>query len=176
MNADFERETRFYFHRVRRHTGTEAKALSRERRVKAAAKKGETVESKEINVTEDEMPDNYLYNGYFAFVLCGPNGLSEKSLSCLMEKEAGTEKKGRATVRKENSDAKQKEQSASSGHGVSVKDNIACAALEQNQARDEARNVRELLVIANQDESNLLKQLDMVERMLKRAEDCEDND
>ena len=123
------------------------------------------------------MPDNWLFNGYFAFVLFGPKGLPAKTFSCLMEKDDDkVEKKGRSELRKAEAEAKSKERQAAAGRGVSVKDSFAFATLEHSQMRDEARNVRELLLIANQDEGNALKHLEMVENMLQRAIDRDDDD
>ena len=155
---------------------TEYLISQEKRKQKQASKKGDVYEPKDVSVSEDDMPEGYLYNGYFAFVLFGPKGLSNKTLSCLMEKEGNVSKKGRAQIRKEATEVKNKERSSGVGRGVSTKDSFAFAALEQNQMRDEARNVRELLLIANQDEANALKQLEMMENMLNRAIDRDDDD
>ena len=56
-------------------------------------KNGKKSSTKEIN--EDDMPDNYIFHGYFTFVLLGPAGLAEKTFSCLTADGTDCDKKGK---------------------------------------------------------------------------------
>ena len=86
-------------------------------------------------------------------------------------------KKSRSETRAKLAQVKEAERStdATAARGVSTKEKFALATLEHSQERDTARNIRELLVIANVDESNALKQLELMDGMLQRAINREDS-
>jgi hypothetical protein len=133
-------------------------------------------------MTEGEMPLIWTYNGYYAFVLYGPSGLTGKTFSCLMEK---TGKKvtivSRKTTRENAAETKNKERSAnvtigSGSRGLTNQESLAFASLAHSQSRDEARDIREHLIIANSDESNALRQLELLQKMVDRAHERNDED
>ena len=71
-----------------------------------------------------------------------------------------------------NLEANNKErQTGGADRGVSVNDPVAMATL-----RDAKKNVRELLIVAMTDESNTLKQIEQLEKMIHTAEDHDHDD
>lgn len=51
-------------------------------------------------LTEDDMPDKWMFNGWFAFVLYGsPDGFADSSLSCLSDDGKDVSKVSRAETR-----------------------------------------------------------------------------
>jgi hypothetical protein len=68
-------------------------------------------------VTEADMPDSWIFNGYFAFVLYGPHGLTGKTFLCLMENSKNVTKVSRQATKKKNAEVNKKEREANVGGG-----------------------------------------------------------
>ena len=88
------------------------------------------------------MPPDYLFTGWFAFVLLGPQGLSKVTLETLSADPAKTPKKGRAAIRASDAAFKDEERKENVGgtgvynRGTSIKDKCistlvpACVSLK----------------------------------------------
>ena len=128
---------------------------------KRKAKRNKTECEAPTTVVEEDMNETWLFNGHFAFVLCGSMGSSAHTFSCLSADGKKVPRQSRAETRKKADQVKDTVRSndKAGGRGVSTKDQFAFATLEHSQDRDSARHIREMLVIANVDESNVLKQL-----------------
>jgi hypothetical protein len=122
-------------------------------------------------VTEEDMPENWFFNGYFAFVLYGPSGLTGKTFSCLMVSDKNVDRVSRKKTRENNSEVKNKERERGVGgeRGMTNSEHLAFASLAHSQTCDDARDIREHLIIANADETNALKKMELLERMMDRA-------
>eukprot|EP00797_Seminavis_robusta_P010107 Sro1741_g294620.2 (528) ;mRNA; f:3968-5628 len=125
---------------------------------------------------EEDMPEKYMFQGYFVFVLYGPKMLTTKTLSCLSVDGKKCAKTGRATAREKELKIKAAERAANEGatgpyhRGLAVKDKYACATLAMSEYKMASRNVRDLLFHNNASESNCLTQLQQINSMLDRAE------
>ena len=130
--------------------------------------------------TEEDMPSGYMFNGWFAFVCVGPQGLSSQTLGCLAagDNAKQTPKQSRAALRAADATRKTAERTADERatgptvyrRGTTMEDNYSCATLAANHVKEEARNIRELLVIANNNEGNCLKLLTALDKMLDGAQ------
>jgi hypothetical protein len=129
--------------------------------------------------TEEDMPVKYFFTGFFAFLLFGPQGISGSSLECLSTDGKNAPKKSRAQARKEDLDVRNKEREASVGgyvpedyrRGVNIRDKVSCAHIAQAEMKEARQNVRELLLICNDDHRNTLQEIDLIGRMIERGED-----
>ena len=133
---------------------------------------------KEKELTEEDMPVDYMFSGWLAFVLLGPQGVSEMTLSCLA---AGSNKdtapkKGRAAIRKEEAQRKDAERSAGVGatgpykRGVTGNTDLVAQNVDNSHMKEATRNIRELLAIANTDHMTCLKHLEQLDKMIENAE------
>ena len=121
-------------------------------------------------VSEEDMPPKYIFNGYMAFVLFGPQGIAEQTLTCLSEDGKKTAKKGRAAARAQESEIKNREREAGTGgyvpeqfrRGVSLQSKAQSAFLAHSEHNAALKNYRELLQIANQDQANNMRELDYI--------------
>jgi hypothetical protein len=132
------------------------------------------------SLSEEDMPDKWMFNGWFAFVLYGsPQGIAKQALSCLSEDGKDVPKESRAESRakavKMEGD-KRRADSNGERRGVSMQDQLTLAALSQAEFREETKNIRELMALANQDESNALEALKLVCTMLKDSETSKERD
>jgi hypothetical protein len=80
-------------------------------------------------LTEDDMPPRWLFNGWFAFVLFGPQGISTQRLSCLSKDGKDVPKASRAVVKAKEAEAKCATRRAddSGTRGMSVQDQLTLA-------------------------------------------------
>jgi hypothetical protein len=130
--------------------------------------------------SEEDMPVKYFFTGFFAFLLFGPQGISGTTLECLSPDGKNSKKKSRAMARKEEVEVKQREREAANGgyvpddyrRGVNIRDKVSCAQIAQAEMKEARQNVRELLLICNDDHRNTLQEIDLVGRMIKTGEDC----
>jgi hypothetical protein len=128
---------------------------------------------------EEDMPVKYFFTGYFAFVLFGPQGISGKTLECFSPDGDGVPKKSRNQARKEEASVKQSERDASVGgyvppdytRGVMLRDKVSCAHIAQAEVKEARQNVRELLFICNQDHQNILREVELLGKMIERGMD-----
>jgi hypothetical protein len=141
---------------------------------KSNSKKKEEADQKVY--MEEDMPDKWLFNGWFVFVLFGtPHGLANASLSCLSEDGKDVPKVGRAEIRAKAAKVEMEQRRADDGssgkRGVSMQDQLTMATLSQAEFREETKNVRELLALANSQEANTLSALKLMCNMLVEAAD-----
>jgi hypothetical protein len=144
---------------------------------KSNSKKKEEADQQKV-YTEEGMPDKWLFNGWFVFVLFGtPLGLANVSLSCLSEDGKDVPKVGRAEIRAKAAKTEMEQRRADDGssgkRGVSMQDQLTMATLSQAEFREETKNVRELLALANSQEANTLSALKLTCQMLAEAGDDE---
>jgi hypothetical protein len=124
---------------------------------------------------EEDMPPKYVFNGYMAFVLFGPQGIAEQTLSCLSEDGKRVEKKGRAAVRKEVADEKKTEREAGEGgyapaqyrRGISIQTKAQSAFLASTEHNNAIKNYRELIYMGNQEQENTVQELDYLNDTMK---------
>ena len=123
------------------------------------------------------MPDRYFFTGYMAFVLFGPDGLSNKRLSCLSPDGEDVDIVGRDAARKEAAKSKKEERAAGNGgfvpdcyaRGVNLKEKASAAHLAQNGQSEASRNILGLLNVCTNDHFNILGELDRAEQHLEKA-------
>ncbi|CAB9530829.1 unknown protein [Seminavis robusta] len=129
---------------------------------------------------EENMPDKYMFNGFFVFLMYGPVGLAGSTLTCLSADGKKVERVGRAEARKKESEVKQAERTTGVGatgifqRGVPVKDKFACAQMAVSQYKEAKRNVVNLLFHNNAAETNCIAALSEINKMIDRAEDRND--
>jgi len=128
------------------------------------------------HLTEDDMPPKYIFNGYMAFALFGPQGFAEQTLGVLSEDGKGVKKKGRAAQRKEEAKVIELERNSGSGgyvpedyrHGISIIQTKAQSAfLAQTEHNNTIKSFREMLVIANQEQQNNIRELEFIDMQMK---------
>jgi hypothetical protein len=120
------------------------------------------------------MPEKWMFNGWFVFVLYGsPEAFATTSLSCLSETGKDVPKVGRAEARAKEAKMETDKRRADEGgqRGVSMQDQLTLATLSQAEFREETKNIRELLALANAQEANTLNALTLTCSMLDKAED-----
>jgi hypothetical protein len=136
-------------------------------------KKDEADQSK--TYVEEDMPAKWMFNGWFVFVLYGsPHGFANVCLSCLSEDGRDVPKVGRAETRAKEAKVVEDNRQAddSSRRGVSMQDQLTLATLSQAEFREETKNIRELLSLANTQETNTLNALKLTCTMLENATDA----
>jgi hypothetical protein len=126
-------------------------------------------------LTEEDMPDKWLFNGWFVFVMYGPQGVCATSLSCLSRDGKDVVKVSRAETRdkvaKVEDDKRRADNGTAAGaRGVSMQDQITLATLSHCQFREASQNVREHLFLINSQETNTLNALQLTREMLKDAD------
>jgi len=134
-------------------------------------------------VNEEDMPANYIFNGYFAFMLFGPRPLSSCPFTCLSTDGKGCEKKSRTTCRKEEAEAKQAEREAGTGghapedyrRGMSLNNKASAAQMAQVEHNNYGRNLRELLNSVFHDARNVLDEYKVISEQIKEAKEMEDH-
>jgi hypothetical protein len=121
---------------------------------------------------EEEMPAKWMFNGWFVFVLFGPQGVSQQSLSCLSKDGKRVAKVSRAEARAKEAEVGERKRSTDKDdRGVSNQDRLALAALAQSEMKEAQQNIRELMFLANSEETNALSALKLTCQMLEAAED-----
>jgi hypothetical protein len=127
-------------------------------------------------ITEEDMPEKWMFNGWFAFVLYGPQGVSTKSLSVLSKDGKNVPKQSRAETRAKEAQVNEaKRRNERSGErGTSTMDQMAMATLKHSELKEETANIRELMFLANSDETNTLNALKLTCQMLASAESEEE--
>jgi hypothetical protein len=128
---------------------------------------------------EEEMPVKYFFTGFFAFILFGPQGISGTTLECLSSDGKNVSKKSRAQARKDDLEVRKKERDTAVGgfipedyrRGVNLRDKVSCAHIAQAEMKEARQNVRELLLICNDDHRNTLQEIDLIGRMIERGEE-----
>ena len=124
-------------------------------------------------LTEDDMPDKWMFNGWFVLVLYGsPEAFAPTSLSCLSEDGKDVPKIGRAEARAKDAKVETEKCRADQGgqRGVSMQDQLTLATLSQAEFREKTKNIRELLALANAQETNTLNTLTLTCSMLEKAD------
>jgi hypothetical protein len=124
-------------------------------------------------------PVKYFFTGFFAFILFGPQAISGETLECLAVDSVNVKKKSQAQARKDDLVVKQKEREASVGGfipedyrwGVNLRDKVSCAHIAQAEMKEARQNVRELLLICNDDHRNTLQEINLIGRMIERGEE-----
>lgn len=104
-------------------------------------------------VEEENMPVKWFFNGYFAFVLWGPKGLSLETISALSEDGRGVKKQSRADIRKEQALKNEAERQAGAGghvpevcrRGVSLTHKSTVAHIALREHNDHARTLRDIV-------------------------------
>lgn len=92
------------------------------------------------------------------------------------------EEQRRAATRAKNKEVKTVEREANVGatgpynRGVSIQDKLSCATLAHTELQADLRNVRELLTIANLEEANVIKNLELVYKMYEKADSAREKD
>jgi len=127
------------------------------------------------HLTEDDMSPKYVFNGYMAFALFGPQGVAEESLSCLSEDGKGVPKKSRAATRKEEAKVKELERNAGTGgyvpepyrRGVSIHAKATTAFMAQTEYSNSLKNLRELMHMANEEQATNIRELDFIDMQMK---------
>jgi hypothetical protein len=124
-------------------------------------------------LTEDDMPERWMFNGWFAFVLYGSrHALARNSLSCFSEDGKDVPKESRAESRKQQVKIKDAKRCTDSmeNRGISTEDHLTMATLSQAEFREETRNLRELMALDNQDYLNTVENLKLIQQMMKDAD------
>ena len=127
------------------------------------------------NLTEDDMPPKYVFTGYMAFVLFGPQGLAEQTLGCLSTDGTQVTKKGRAATRKEVAKEKQTEREAGVGgyvpdqyrRGVSIQHKAQAAFVAFTDHNNAIKHYRELIFLGNQEQANNMRELDFIRMQME---------
>ena len=131
----------------------------------------------DFNLKEEDTPEDYMFSGYFAFALLGPQGLSSVTLNCLTAGDSkAAVKQSRAQLRAADAERKTAERKADMGggpndhRGSTLRDKEACANLAATVSRDAKKECRDLLLATNGSESNCLRLLEQLDRMLQNAQ------
>lgn len=126
---------------------------------------------------EDDMPTDYVFSGYIAFVVFGPQGISKTSLSFFHADDPNVPKSSRKKARLKEAQAKENERMASSlpedanRRGVSGKQSMVSAHLQQKETMDKRRTLCEMNFIASTDHQNYLTELSTINGMLDNTRD-----
>lgn len=119
-------------------------------------------------LSEDDMLEDYLFVGYFAFALFCPKGLAKKSLSFLSAKGTDVPKVSRKQQRKNALAEKEVKGTKSAGP-----DNYNKRGVSQEAAREEkakkSQNLCDLLCIEATNHNKTLKELVTVNKMISDA-------
>jgi len=134
----------------------------------AAANKTTGFEDK----TEEDMDPLHFFTGYFAFVLCGADGLAKRTMSCLSPTGEGVEKCPREQARKEAAEHKtaQREEHR---RGVGIKEKASAAHLAQSEHSELVRTKLGLLAVATQDRVSLLDELKQCRELINESKEEE---
>jgi hypothetical protein len=140
---------------------------------KSNARPKKDKEGHAIVLSEDEMPEKWMFHGYFAFVLFCPHGLSGIQLSCLSEDGTDVPKQSRAETRAKEAQVKMAERRASDDgtRGISTQDHVALETLANASFREESKNIRDLIHYVTVEEGNSLKSLESIYNMIDKADD-----
>jgi hypothetical protein len=136
-------------------------------RVKTVDKEGN-----EIVLSEEDLPDKWIFHGWFVFVLFCPQGMSACSLSCLSDDGSDVPKQSRAEARAKEAKVKTEERRAneSGNRGISGQDQVALASLEHATFKEETKNVRDLIYYLTIEEGNQMKALESVYNLIEKAD------
>ncbi|CAB9517845.1 unknown protein [Seminavis robusta] len=150
-------------------------ALEGKTRKRTLTKK-EKEAGKVFDKTEDDMPEKYLFQGYFAFCLWGPIPLSGRTLSCFAaDHKSKVEKKSRKDAREEQAKQKAYERSVDEGadetfkRGVPLQEKKVAIQMAAAAHANEQKNARDLLAIANADHAATSKEFFQVLEAMKDA-------
>ncbi|CAB9498464.1 unknown protein [Seminavis robusta] len=141
--------------------------------------KNETTKGKVSIFTEEEMPENYIFAGYMAFVLFGPMPLTHKTFSCLSPDGDGVPPQSRKEARKETVEAKKIDRDTGTGgfvpqeyvRGVPLQAKANAAFMEQRKWHEDRAHVRESWFIASSDYSSMMKELADIRVQIFEASD-----
>lgn len=133
------------------------------------------VKPSDAEKTLEQMKGNYLFTGFFSFLLFGPQPMSGRTLSFLLEDDKNFEKVGRAAARAKDSQIKDAERSADVGsggsyhRGVNMKDKASVAHMANSDHQFNLKHIRDMLVICNNHHATLVKELVEVNKMGRDA-------
>ena len=111
-------------------------------------------------------------NGWFVFVLYGiPYSYASTTLSCLSEDGKDVPKVSCSEARAKEAKVEMEKRHANNAgkRGVSMQDQLTLATLSQAEFLEETKNLRELLAIANAQETNTSSALKLTCGMLEQA-------
>lgn len=131
-----------------------------------------------------DMKDTWFFRGYMAFALFGPMPVSGRNLSVFSVDGKNIPKGSRKDQRQKEKEMKAAERDlAVNGYapkeyrrGVSLKEKAQCAMFAQSQVSETKRDLRDLLVICESQHSNLLKEMEQLNKTLETVGNMPDFD
>lgn len=128
-------------------------------------------------VNELDMKNGYIFHGMFAFILFGPQGRSKLRLSCLSKDGDGVVRQSRKETRKIVASEKKKERESGVGgyipsvynRGVPIREKAISAHMVLSSHQQKCKSISTLLVCANLDHANLLKEHAEAKESLKES-------
>ena len=133
---------------------------------------------------EDDMPEKYVFNGFFTFAMFGPHPMSGETFSCLSVDGKKVAKLSRNENRQQQAMAEEAKRKAGTGgcvpetyrRGISLSHKASAAQLAYDEHTQYAKNLRDLLVGLTNEARHSLDEYKMVSANLKEARDNDHED